>query len=92
MSWAVFPSQREAACAMFTEDLAELELSEREAVRKREEMDAAHQLEETYRVGSGHLYCREKGVVVPAPAIQPPIVYRQPIWMACKVQLCLRLC
>lgn len=51
MSWSVFPSQREAACAVFSEDLAELELSEREAARKREEMDAAQQLEETYRVG-----------------------------------------
>lgn len=43
-------SQREEACTVFSEDLAELELSEREAARKKEEADAAQQLQDTYKV------------------------------------------
>ena len=38
---------------MFSEALAELELSEREASRHREEREASEQLQETYRVGGG---------------------------------------
>ena len=48
------PSQREEACGVFSEALAELELSEREASRQREEEEASQQLQETYRVGGPH--------------------------------------
>ena len=46
------PSQREAVGDMFSEALAEVEMSEREFSRRREEAEAERQLQETYKVYS----------------------------------------
>ena len=43
-------SQREAVSGMFSETLAEVELSEREALRRKQEVEGDRELQETYKV------------------------------------------
>ena len=50
LSLLLFASQHEAAKTTFPEELAELEMSEREAQRKREDLDSTRRLQETYKV------------------------------------------
>ena len=77
--------QREEACGVFSEALAELELSEREASRQREEEEASQQLQETYRVGVVWRSSEPSSLISLGDC-------RQAMWMGYRVLCCLRLC